>query len=152
VGRRDGRGNDRIDCPRRDESDRPRRIGFDRPRRTESTRLDRPIGADAPDSTLKGVAAVLPGMTRQNARCADCGSWFPRSRADTSGTAALECPICGSGLVQGNPTDGVRIDRNNARCESCGAEFPRRESITDTKGVLECPACGSTGDVVLIEE
>lgn len=91
-------------------------------------------------------------MTSQNARCADCGSWFPRSRAETGGPSALECPLCGSGLVQGNPTDEVRIDRNNAQCEACGAEFPRRESITDTKGVLECPACGSTDDIVLIEE
>jgi len=136
VGRRDGRGN----------------VWLNRSRRGGSDRFDGPSGDDAPDRTLKGVADVRHGMTRQNARCADCGSWFPRSRADTGGTAALECPICGSGLVQGNPTDGVRIDRNNARCESCGAEFPRRESITDTKGVLECPACGSTGDVVLIEE
>lgn len=60
--------------------------------------------------------------------------------------------MCGSDLVQGNPTDEVRNDRKNARCEVCGAEFHRRDSITSTKGVLECPACGAAGDVVLIEE
>ncbi|MDZ5809969.1 hypothetical protein U4E84_01195 [Halorubrum sp. AD140] len=91
-------------------------------------------------------------MTGHNARCADCGSWFPRSRAETNRANALECPVCGSDLVQGNPTDGVRNDRKNARCRVCDATFHRRDSITSTKGVLECPACGATGDVVLIEE
>lgn len=91
-------------------------------------------------------------MTRLNARCGTCSSAFPRSHAETSTENALECPVCGSGLVHGNPVDPEQIGTVNARCTACGAEFRRTEATTNTKGVLECPVCGTASSMEPIGE
>lgn len=86
-------------------------------------------------------------MARLNARCGICSSSFPRSRAKTLTENALECPVCGSSLVHGNPVDPGPDDPVNTVCNACGGTFRRSDAVTNTKGVLECPVCGVSGEM-----
>lgn len=93
-------------------------------------------------------------MTRSmDARCANCGSIFPRERAETGPGGGLECPVCGGSVVQGIPDAAADLGTAvNTRCTACGSTFSRRRAITETKGVLACPVCGSTSDLEVIEK
>ncbi len=99
------------------------------------------------------MSIVTTDVASIDAQCIECGATFPRDEATTDVEHVLSCPVCGSSIVRGIPTQRTpRRERVTTRCGACGATFPRSEATTDVKGELACPACGSRSDLESIDD
>lgn len=80
-------------------------------------------------------------------RCADCRTYVPNDRLETTDEGSDACPLCGSTTLFGVITGVGDAHGVDARCNDCKAAFALAYAEDDGRGEnygeLRCPECGN---------